>query len=73
LTVSHLTVTLRIISDSHRSAPVINYHLLIDQAGGRYASDSKKFQIIAVIWQQMMLLSTSSSKEKPIDNSIVHV
>ncbi len=41
LTVSHLTVTLRMMSNSRRSSPVINAHLPIDQADGSYCSDLK--------------------------------
>ncbi len=42
LVVSPLTVTLRMISNSPGSSPVINAHLLIDQAGGSYCSDRRK-------------------------------
>jgi hypothetical protein len=42
LAVSHLTVTLQIISNSRRSSPVINAYLPIDQAGGSYCSDHRK-------------------------------
>jgi hypothetical protein len=31
-----MVVTLQMISNSRRSLPVINAHLLTDQAGGRY-------------------------------------
>jgi hypothetical protein len=37
LAVSQLTVTLRMFSDSRRSASVINSRLPTDQAGGRFA------------------------------------
>jgi hypothetical protein len=40
--VSHMTVTLRMMSNSHRSSPVINAHLPIDQAGISYYSDRRK-------------------------------
>jgi hypothetical protein len=42
LTVSHMTVTLRMMSNSRRSSPVIDAHLPIDQAGGSYCSDRRK-------------------------------
>jgi hypothetical protein len=42
LAVSHLTVILRMISNSRRSSPVINAHLPIDQAGGSYCYDRRK-------------------------------
>ncbi len=42
LTVSHMTVTLRMMRNSCRSSPVINAHLPIDQAGGSYCSRSQK-------------------------------
>jgi hypothetical protein len=42
LTVSHMTVTLQMMSNSRRSSPVINAHLPIDQAGGSYCSDHRK-------------------------------
>jgi hypothetical protein len=49
LTVSHMTVTLRMMSKSRRSSPVINAHLPIDQAGGSYCSDCRKFSKMAAI------------------------
>ncbi len=45
LTVSPMTVTLRMMSNSHRSSLVINAHLPIDQGGG-YCSDHRKCQKI---------------------------
>jgi hypothetical protein len=38
-----MTVTLRMTSNNRRSSPVINSHLPIDQAGGSYCSDYRKF------------------------------
>jgi hypothetical protein len=57
LAVSHSTVTLGILTDSQRSAPVINSHLPIDQAGGGDFSD-REFEITVVIWQQLTSRST---------------
>jgi hypothetical protein len=37
--VSHGAVTLRMMSNNHRSAPVINDHLPIEEASGEYSSD----------------------------------
>jgi hypothetical protein len=51
LTVSHLTITLRMMSNSRRFSPVINAHLPIDQAGGSYCSDCKNFEKMAAIIQ----------------------
>jgi hypothetical protein len=42
LTVSHMIVTLGMMSNSLRSSPVINAHLPRDQAGISYCSDRKK-------------------------------
>jgi hypothetical protein len=36
-----MTVTLRMMSNSRRSSPVINAHLPIDQAGGSYCFNLK--------------------------------
>jgi hypothetical protein len=47
LTVSHMTVTLRMMSNNRRSSPVINAHLPIDKAGRNYCSDRRKFEIMA--------------------------
>jgi hypothetical protein len=41
LTVSHMAVTLRMMSNSRRSSLVINAHLPIDHAGGSYCSALK--------------------------------
>jgi hypothetical protein len=51
LTVSHMTIALRIMSISRRSSPVINDHFPIDQAGGIYCSNRKKFEKMATIIQ----------------------
>jgi hypothetical protein len=42
--VSHMTVTLLMMSNSRRSSPVINSHLPIDQAGGSYCSDRRELK-----------------------------
>jgi hypothetical protein len=44
LTVFHMTVTLRIMSNSRRFCLVINAHLPIDQAGGSYCSNCGKLE-----------------------------
>jgi hypothetical protein len=46
-----MTVTLQMMSNNRRSSPVINAHLLIDQAGGSYSSDRRKFEKMATIIQ----------------------
>jgi hypothetical protein len=51
LTVSHMEVTLLMMSNSCRSTKVINAHLPIDQAGGSYGSDSRMFERMAAIIQ----------------------
>jgi hypothetical protein len=51
LTVSHMTVTLQMMSNIRRSSPVINAHLPIDQAGGSYCSDHRKLNKMATIIQ----------------------
>jgi hypothetical protein len=51
LTVSHMTVTQRMMSNSRRSSPLINAHLPIDQAGGNYCSDRRKFKKMVTIIQ----------------------
>ncbi len=40
--VSHQAVTLRMMSNNHRLAPVINDHLPIEEESGEYSSDRKK-------------------------------
>jgi hypothetical protein len=42
--VSHEAVTLQMMSNNRRSAPVINDHLLIEEASREYSSDHKKTQ-----------------------------
>jgi hypothetical protein len=42
-------VTLQMMSNSRRSSPVINARLPIDQAGGSYCSDRRKFGKLASI------------------------
>ncbi len=42
---SHLTVTLLMMIDSRSSAPVINAHLPIHQACGRYCSNCREYSI----------------------------
>ncbi len=37
------------MSNSRRSSPVINAHLPVDQAGGRYCFDRREFEIMTVI------------------------
>jgi hypothetical protein len=51
LTVSLMAVTLRMMSNSRGSSPVINAHLPIDQAGGSNCSDRRKFEKMAAIIQ----------------------
>ncbi len=51
LMVSHMTVTLRLMSNSHRSSRVINAHLPIDQADGSYCAERRKFLKMAAIIQ----------------------
>jgi hypothetical protein len=61
--VSHLTVTLQVMSNSRRSAPKIIAHLPIDQAGGRYCYDRRKFEKVAEIIQQVTSRLSSLSEE----------
>jgi hypothetical protein len=42
--------------NSRRSAPVIVAHLPIDQAGGRYCYDRRKFEKVAEIIQQVNIM-----------------
>jgi hypothetical protein len=49
LAVSLIAVTLQMMSNSRRSSPVINAHLPVDQAGGRYCFDRREFEIMTVI------------------------
>jgi hypothetical protein len=49
-----MAVTLQMMSNSRRSSPVINAPLPIDQEGRRYCSNRREFEIMAVIWQQLM-------------------
>jgi hypothetical protein len=51
LMVSHMTVTMRMMSNSRTFLTVINAHLQIDQAGGSYCSDRRKFEKMAAIIQ----------------------
>jgi hypothetical protein len=39
------------MNNSRKSSPVINAHLLIDQAGGSYCPDRRKFEKMAAIIQ----------------------
>jgi hypothetical protein len=61
--VSHQAVTLRLMRKNHRSAPVINDHLPIEEASGEYSSDSKKLDKMAAIILQVTSRSISSSGE----------
>jgi hypothetical protein len=63
LSVSHLTVTLRMMSNNRRSAPVINDHLPLEETSGEYSSDRKRLEKSAVIILQVMSQSISSSGE----------
>ncbi len=49
LAVLRLTVALQMISNSHRSSPLITDHLPIDLAGGRYCPNRRDFEIITVV------------------------
>jgi hypothetical protein len=49
LTVSNMTVTLRMISNNRRSSPVITADLPINQAGVSYCSDRRKFDKMVAI------------------------
>jgi hypothetical protein len=49
---SLMVVSLQMMSNNRRPSLVINAHLPIDQAGGRYCSNCGEFEIMAVIWQQ---------------------
>jgi hypothetical protein len=55
-------VTLQMTSNSRRSSLVINAHLPIYQAGGRYCSDGREFEM-TVIWQQLTSRWNLSYKE----------
>ncbi len=59
LMVSHMKVTLRMMSNRRRSSPVINAHMLIGQAGGSYCSDSKEFERMTEIIQKVILRLSS--------------
>ncbi len=73
LAVSHLTVTLGMMSDNCRAAAVISVHWPIDQAGKRYCSDRREIGIMAVIWQQVMLRCIYNLRiNKPIEESIIY-
>jgi hypothetical protein len=61
--VSDQAVTLRMMSNNHRLAPVINDHLPIEEASGEYSSDCKKLEKMAAIILQVMSQSISSSWE----------
>jgi hypothetical protein len=63
LTVSHMTVTLQIMSNSRRSSLMINAQLPTDQAGGNYCSDRRKFKKMAAIIRKVTSLLSSSSRE----------
>jgi hypothetical protein len=56
-------ITQQIMSKSHRSAPMIIAHLLIDQAGGKYCYDRRMFKKVAEIIQQVTLRLSFSSEE----------
>jgi hypothetical protein len=60
---SHLTVTLQMMGNSRRSAPVIIAHLLIDQAGGKYCFDRRMLKKIVEIIQQVTSRLSFSSEE----------
>ncbi len=51
--VSHQAVTLRMMSNKRRSAPVINDHLPTEEASGEYSSDRKKLEKMAEIILQV--------------------
>jgi hypothetical protein len=61
--VSHEAVTLRMMSNNRRSAPVINDHLPIEKASGEYSSDRKKLENMGAIILQVTSRSMSSSGE----------
>jgi hypothetical protein len=63
LSVLHVTVTLRMMSNSCRSVPMINAHLPIDEPGRGYYSDRREFEIMAVAWQQATSSLSWSSKK----------
>jgi hypothetical protein len=50
----HMTITLRMMSNSRKSSLVINAHLPIDQLGGSYCSDHRKFEKMAAIIQYVI-------------------
>jgi hypothetical protein len=51
------------MSKNHRSAPVINDHLPIEEASGDYSSDRKNLKKMASIIQQVTSQSIFSSGE----------
>jgi hypothetical protein len=51
------------MSKSRRSAPMIIAHLPIDQAGGRYCYDHRKFEKVAEIIQQVNIMLEFLSEE----------
>jgi hypothetical protein len=62
--VSHEAVTLRMIRNNRSSAPVINEHLLTEEANREYSSDHRKRKKkMAAIIQQVMSRLISSSGE----------
>jgi hypothetical protein len=63
LTVSYLTKALRMINDSHLSAPVINAHLPTDQVSRWYCSDRRVFEIMVLVRQQLTSCLSCSFKE----------
>jgi hypothetical protein len=56
-------VTLRMMSNNRRLAPVINDHLPIEEASGEYSSDRKKLEKMAAIILQVTSRSIFSSGE----------
>jgi hypothetical protein len=43
-------VTLRMVNNNRRSSPAINAHLPKEKTFGKYSSDCREFEIMAVIW-----------------------
>jgi hypothetical protein len=58
LAVSLMGVILQMMSNSRQSSLVINAHLPIDQAGRRYCSHCREFEMMTVIYQQLMSSSS---------------
>jgi hypothetical protein len=51
------------MSNNHRSTPVINDHLPIEETSGEYDSDHKRLEKMAAIILQVTSQSVSSSGE----------